>query len=904
MIIRSTSLALLCLLLPAFASAESPLALADQDISRPDGIHVLDGSYVLDMGDLHMNITNHGLIGSQYTQTFPYSNSPSGEWPGGSGHEYLWGAGLWIGGLVDGQPSVTTGQPEREIRPGSDIRDTIYEGRQGIIVRPSRYTTVTGARLPELNADDDNDGQVDEDFMNGLDDDGDGRIDEDFGQIASQMFTCTMRDDTALGRELYPDHNPMGLKIVQRAATYFQEEYENIVILDYSITNTGYSNISDLYLGMYVDCDIQTRDEGSSNPDDLAGFYRGAVRGSDDLFHRIEVAWMKDAAPENPLPGVFGTMILGHTTDPLQFYAPNLIGVSGYQIFATNALTIQNGEPAVDNERYELMARSQFDRDRKPEQGGDLKFMMSSGPFTNYPPGRTVDYRVAFVIGNGMDEMLRSALKVSEIHRGRYFDMDNDFTSGRGGRESLVCIGHYPPYANGEERLFQHRIDFMDNECTGASPVFGAELINPGAMTTGANGLLCMYANRDNCEECFRANGEPCTVENELYFNTRGSRHRTGNSGRETHVPWIFPGQMPPTPPSFRAVAGDNSVELFWDDRSEFDIDPDTGEKDFESYRVWRVSNWSRPPGTSESSGPGAVEWAMVAEYDLVNSIPAGTGDSESVRSLGRNTGLAGANYIPISLSDPQFEGLDEVMQTFVDTDVNNRLLVMPSIRNSTGTVRPGMAPFLPWEYATAVLDTFFAVTARAYSPSPNPVIGKRSTKYFHHLDTEVQNGIITFYSVVASDHDLAWDGSQYQLAGYGVQSDPENNQTFVTPAPIAQTIEKRDQEGVNIYVYPNPATREALAEFQQQPASNSSPTGVRVMFNNLPAAQNRVKVFTASGDLITSISHDGTTGLGAVSWDLVSRNGQEVVSGVYLYVVESDDDRFETFRGRFTVVR
>ena len=88
-----------CLLLACAgpAAAETSADLRDETADRPDGVHVLDGSYVLDMGQFHVNITNHGLIGSQYTSTFPFSRAPSGEWPGGSGHEYLWGAGLWIG---------------------------------------------------------------------------------------------------------------------------------------------------------------------------------------------------------------------------------------------------------------------------------------------------------------------------------------------------------------------------------------------------------------------------------------------------------------------------------------------------------------------------------------------------------------------------------------------------------------------------------------------------------------------------------------------------------------------------------------------------------------------------------------------------------------------------------------
>jgi hypothetical protein len=35
-----------------------------------------------------------------------------------------------------------------------------------------------------------------------------------------------------------------------------------------------------------------------------------------------------------------------------------------------------------------------------------------------------------------------------------------------------------------------------------------------------------------------------------------------------------------------------------------------------------------------------------------------------------------------------------------------------------------------------------------------------------------------------------------------------------------------------------------------------------------------------------------------------MSRNGQEVVSGVYLYSVQTDDPRFADFVGKFVVIR
>ena len=68
--------------------------------------------------------------------------------------------------------------------------------------------------------------------------------------------------------------------------------------------------------------------------------------------------------------------------------------------------------------------------------------------------------------------------------------------------------------------------------------------------------------------------------------------------------------------------------------------------------------------------------------------------------------------------------------------------------------------------------------------------------------------------------------------------------------------------------------------------------------------ARNTIKIYTVSGDLVQTLDHDGLSGFGSISWNLMSRNGQEVVSGVYLYSVQSDDNRFEDFVGKFVVVR
>ena len=94
------------------------------------------------------------------------------------------------------------------------------------------------------------------------------------------------------------------------------------------------------------------------------------------------------------------------------------------------------------------------------------------------------------------------------------------------------------------------------------------------------------------------------------------------------------------------------------------------------------------------------------------------------------------------------------------------------------------------------------------------------------------------------------------------------------------------------------------MAEWPQLAPNNADPTGIKVEFRNLPRSKGTIRIFTLSGDLVQELPFDGTTGVGTVMWDLVSRNKQDVASGVYLYAVESDNKNFDRFVSKFVVIR
>lgn len=101
-----------------------------------------------------------------------------------------------------------------------------------------------------------------------------------------------------------------------------------------------------------------------------------------------------------------------------------------------------------------------------------------------------------------------------------------------------------------------------------------------------------------------------------------------------------------------------------------------------------------------------------------------------------------------------------------------------------------------------------------------------------------------------------------------------------------------------SVWVVPNPFR--AKADWDRTPVDGDAITR-HVDFMGLPHARATIRIWTIAGDLVASLDHDGTGGDGQAAWDLVSRNGQEVVSGIYVFTVDSDLGRTT---GRFVVIR
>jgi len=836
-----------------------------------------DGNVIHNCGNTLVNITNFGLIGSTPDQPrFRWSSAPSLQWPAGSGIEYLFAAALWIGAEKEGENVVTTGAFPFECLPGLTPIQRIYRTREG---------APGGARAPSPNADDDRDGRTNEDVLNGADDDGDGRIDEDFAAVSNQMFFSEYSDTDPSIKLAFPEHTPIGVLIQQASYCWEDRALDDFIAFDFKIINVNPDPLFDVYIGFFVDSDIGPRGpsgNGIAN-DDLAGFWEGvetARVGTGSKKVKLSLGYMFDEdGDEGRTPGYVGVVFLG-AQDPAATSSSSYVPMHNFRYFSGSAAFDQGGDPSNDEESYSILdgtaPRSlppprDLD-DLRPEQlarrPDDYRMVVSAGPFPFVDRGDTIGFQAALVVGHGFEGMRENAVQAQLTFDGVWLDCDKNQTTGVFGRETAVC---------GPELAGQVlRINECDSLCDFAPPS------DPGCFVN---------VPMDGCEWV----NDDCALE-------RWTEFPTGVDGQECLIHWLV--STAPPPPRMRVHTSADRVDVFWDNTSETSPDLKTNILDFESYRVWRADNWTRPLGTDERIGPGADLWMLLAEFDLANN------------RVGSESGLDGIVYVP-RIPDSAVEFYREWFAAHPFLQPPDLPGFTPDQIDTAKAVSKGVhyyqytdPPFMKSGCANNPNDPGDCVIV---SCGPDgtcpPVVTSRGLVHTRcnaagqcqEVFPPPHAGAHYFYSVTATDHKVELRGEQQVIVGAGLAGDPSSNFIYVNPVTNALPRESWANAEGEIYVVPNPATRESLDDWRLEP-NNEDPTGIKVEFHNLPRTRGQISVFTLSSDLIIELPFDGTTGNGSMAWDLLSRNGQEVTSGIYLYVVEADS--FDRFVGKLAIIR
>jgi hypothetical protein len=346
------------------------------------------------------------------------------------------------------------------------------------------------------------------------------------------------------------------------------------------------------------------------------------------------------------------------------------------------------------------------------------------------------------------------------------------------------------------------------------------------------------------------------------YAEADSALFRTGIGGAESQIFWIL-GTAPPPPNMRLDPNAADGVVVYWDNYSQTQPDVKRPELfDFENYRVFRADNWTRPLGTSRRNGPPGHLWKLLFEADVVNGF-------------GPDTGLDHLRYEPLAhaYAPAVRRDLIDAMKAFLS-----------EFPHAEPPCPPGVTP--------EACDTLEALAAWELGL-------ERGRRYFRYVDRSMHRGRPYFYAVVAGDHGVDDDTGALTEGKVG---DPSSNFEYAEPGTVSQPDYRYREE--EVYVVPNPATTASMEPWTLSP-NNDDPTGVKVEFRNLPADRGTIRIYTVSGDLVEEIHFDGRGGMGTARWDLVSRNGQDVTSGVYIFSVETDTNgAFGRKIGKFVVVR
>ena len=818
-----------------------------------------------------MKTTNIGLLGNPYTNL---SGDPAGQWPGSSGVEYLYYIGLWVGAVIPGEvdPSLRYRVSQTtEWRPASlDPRDKIYE-------------SYAGAPHGEQWIDDDHDGRIDEDRLDGRDNDGDGLIDEDYAAISQQMFSCVIRDDTpeAIAEATTEQHVPIGLEVHQTTYAFSDPELRDATYMSYEIENVSDKTIDSVYVGFFVDQDVGPVSAGRffeddipeprvpqgpdptiagdfSDPNNPNSAYREVVAGNDpklqvvitpkgpvalcpeDTTHVNGFTMTDNDGDEGQTPGASSFLLLDHTTDPLGIRAQRRVGFHMYRYYRPGVLYSQGGLPTNDAERYESLSRSAnvdpvtgLITAPTPTIADDYVSLCSIGPFLNVAPHDTISVTCALAVQSVDYSKDRANLAA------RYAKViQNAVTAQRNYNGSYVQMAGIPAPPKGTNGLEawlrapvgQSFIFLGDCRDLSESPPLGPFVIDSKGLWKDID-----------CNYCTGVGGYAL-------------RHWSSNG--------------PPPSPDYEPTPGDRKVTLRWDNRSEYTPDAATNLLDFKGYEIWRADNWQRPRG---SVGPADDQWRLLGTYYVYDDLHPLI--ERTVSSTGETLTVATPNVL-------------------VDRGWREGSPLPPRLFPQSMPCSSGCDTLYENKLATNV---FGGDSLVANYPIVRYPVGR-----YELTDDLVQNGFVYFYAIAAFDS----SGRGPSRSSFESRPGAREGQSVIPQGTYVAT-----RNGGNPFVVPNPFR--GHAEWDLNPSA-TDPSGTHVDFLNLPAGWALVKVYTLSGDLVKEIRPDDqepdgklqrqTPGDDQASWDLISRNGQAVVSGIYLYSVEAADGK--KYVGKFVVIR
>ncbi len=367
-------------LLPAMSLAVGLDQSAVGQTAEPELIEPPAIDYrIIDQGGPRMVVTNWAYFGSLYGQLTDPSTGEGAiplEYPGGSKIMYLYNAGLWIAGIVDGDTLVSTGSHS------SWVRRELYPD------------TGMAGKL----------------------------IFDDY--LADEVYTAAYADTLTDANIVTPDrydgpHRPLNVAVRQECRGWTDTDFRDMVWTKLVITNLGNQTIEDAFVGWHTDPDIHHLDLNRGYSDDLAGYRQGTAT-FDGQTYPFEAVYAidNDGDPDSSTgfsdsssTGALGLAFISGSPPPsVRSFNWWVISYSldldwgPHRLPPDPSIPALTGRPSGDAARYRMMSNGEIDYDQvfagvdktaegwalPPDTtffaaGHDISFLYSVGPYTVLP---------------------------------------------------------------------------------------------------------------------------------------------------------------------------------------------------------------------------------------------------------------------------------------------------------------------------------------------------------------------------------------------------------------------------------------------------------------------------------------------------------------------------------------
>ncbi|HKK20572.1 MAG TPA: hypothetical protein VJ983_03790 [candidate division Zixibacteria bacterium] len=788
------------------------------------------------VGRIQLTINNNGTFGDGFAagptiDCITGQSVKSCEYPKGSNTRYLFAGAFWIGAVVGRDTLVSVGadgwETSREFAPDqAPFGDIVYRS----------------IRFPDQ-----------ENLFNGA--------------VSEEDYICKYSDTLTEGRD--PDYfgapyTPLNIEVTEKSYAWSYPYAQDFVLFDYEIKNIGVQALHNTYMGVYVDADVYAEAVGSNGAqDDICGFVDSMY--IDEQGHKVKeqvfIAWIADNDGDMDKPAnewctaVTGTRIVRTPADTLDVsfnwwisngnpsldYGPRerpFVGrvKEAFRDFRTGGL----GTPEGDVNKYYMLRNQEFDFDQVRTasiQPTDTLWLL--------PPQSTA--------GNwstGLDTRYLLSFGPFDIDPGEKLPISFAYVAGADFHHDKNNIDNLP--SNPDAYYSNVNFDSLGTNAAWASRVYD----NPG-VDTDSDGYAGEYVVFYDSSLVGGIWVTDSTKPDTIYIKGDG-------------VP-DFRGASPPPAPSFWLEPSVGSIKVhFYGLRSETTKDVFSRVADFEGYRVYvgrddRESSFSLY-ASYDKQDYNRYDWDG-SQFKLIN-IPY---TLDSLRTLYAPGGDTNTTWDPLQYT-------------------RNAPLVDPSDPSKLYYFEPQDFNASNFGVSTPIEKSY---PNQAYPSSLNPDSAQADElvdgrfKYFLY-DININNllpSVEWYVNVTAFDFGSPKSGLK------SLETPKSSGAQAAYPLSTAQDAQAKN---LKVYVYPNPYRADGSYRtqgYEGRTHSDRPDDRVRaVHFANLPA-KCTIKIFTLDGDLVRQIDHDKDPSDPEAShdiWDLITRNTQLSVSGLYYWTVES----------------